>query len=178
MSNDHYDIDTIRHSSAHLMAQAIERLWPKANPQFGVGPVIENGFYYDVQMSPPLVEADLKKIEKKMKEIIKEKLPIKRKVMERQEAISFFQNRGQELKVELIQSISEDEEISCYEQGEFIDLCRGPHVENTKHLPTSFKLLNIAGAYWQGDEKTTYAPKGLCSFLFSPKKSSKNTSNS
>ena len=151
--SQNYDLDTIRHSSAHLMAQAIERLWPEAKVQFGVGPVIDTGFYYDVDMEHRLTEDDLKSIEKKMKEIIKEKLPIERKVMERNEAISFFKDKGQDLKIELIESFPEDEEISCYQQGEFIDLCRGPHVENTRNIPNAFRLLNVAGAYWRGDEK-------------------------
>lgn len=146
-----YDIDTIRHSSAHLMAQAIERLWPDQNVQFGVGPVIENGFYYDVEMDYQIKDEDLKKIQDTMKKIMKEKLPIERKVMDRKEAIEFFKEKGQTLKVELIEAIPEDEEIGCYQQGDFIDLCRGPHVENTNHLPRSFKLLHTAGAYWRGD---------------------------
>jgi threonyl-tRNA synthetase len=146
-----FDLDTIRHSSAHLMAQAIDRLWPEANVQFGVGPVIESGFYYDVQMDHRLTEEDLKKIEQKMKEIIKEKLPIERRVMTRDEAIEFFKEKGQILKVELISAIPSGEEISCYQQGEFIDLCRGPHVTNTYDLPMSFKVLHTAGAYWRGD---------------------------
>lgn len=145
------DLETIRHSSAHLMAQAIERLWPDSHVQFGVGPTIENGFYYDVQMEYRLTEEDLKKIETKMKEIIKEKLPIERVVMKRNEAIEFFKKKGQDLKVELISAIPENEEISCYQQGEFIDLCRGPHVENTKELSFFFKILHTAGAYWRGD---------------------------
>ncbi len=147
-----YDLDTIRHSSAHLMAQAINRLWPDANVQFGVGPVIDTGFYYDVEMDHRLTEEDLKNIEATMKKIIKEKLPIERKVMKRDEAVEFFEKMGQTLKVELISAIAPDEEISCYQQGEFIDLCRGPHVENTRDLPPSFKLLHVAGAYWRGDE--------------------------
>lgn len=148
-----FDLDTIRHSSAHLMAQAIARLWPDTDVQFGVGPVIENGFYYDVDMDHKLTEEDLKKIEGEMKTIIKEKLPIERKVMEKEEAIAFFKDQGQDLKIELIESFPEGEEISCYQQGEFIDLCRGPHVESTRDLPIAFKLLHVAGAYWRGDEK-------------------------
>lgn len=148
-----FDLDTIRHSSAHLMAQAITRLWPNQNIQFGVGPVIENGFYYDVEMEHRLTEEDLKNIESEMKNIIKERLPIERKVMEKDEAIKFFKDGGQDLKIELINSFPEGEEISCYGQGEFLDLCRGPHVENTSNLPMAFKLLHVAGAYWRGDEK-------------------------
>ncbi|OIQ16377.1 MAG: threonine--tRNA ligase [Bacteriovorax sp. MedPE-SWde] len=148
-----FDIDTIRHSSAHLMAQAISRLYPNESVQFGVGPVIEHGFYYDVQMTSTLNEEDLVKIEDMMKTIIKEGLPIERKVMARDEAVDFFKKEGQDLKVELIEAIPEGEEVSCYQQGEFIDLCRGPHVESTSQLPQGFKLLSIAGAYWRGDEK-------------------------
>lgn len=148
-----FDIDTIRHSSAHLMAQAISRLFPNENVQFGVGPVIENGFYYDVQMTTSLTDEHLKQIEEMMKKIIKEKLPIERKVMDRDEAINFFKEKEQILKVELISAIPSGEEISCYAQGEFIDLCRGPHVNSTAELPFGFKLLSIAGAYWRGDEK-------------------------
>lgn len=148
-----FDIETIRHSSAHLMAQAISRLYPNEKVQFGVGPVIDNGFYYDVEMTTTLSDEDLPKIEDMMKTIIKEKLPIERRVMERSEAIEFFKGQGQDLKVELIEAIPEGEEVSCYQQGEFIDLCRGPHVENTSDLPQGFKLVSIAGAYWRGDEK-------------------------
>lgn len=146
-----FDIDTLRHSSAHLMAQAIERLWPDQSVQFGVGPVIENGFYYDVKMDYQIKDEDLKKIQDLMKKIMKEKLPIERKVMSRDEAIKFFSEKGQDLKVELISAIPEGEEIGCYQQGSFIDLCRGPHVENTNQLPRSFKLLHTAGAYWRGN---------------------------
>lgn len=148
-----FDLDTIRHSSAHLMAQAISRVWPDAHIQFGVGPVIENGFYYDVEMDHKITEDDLKTIENEMKTIIKSKLLIERKVLSKQEALDFFKEQKQDLKIELINSLDEGEEISCYSQGEFIDLCRGPHVETTGDLPISFKLLHVAGAYWRGDEK-------------------------
>ncbi len=151
LSMPKFDIDTIRHTSAHLMAQAIERLWPDSHVQFGVGPVIDNGFYYDIDMDHRLTDEDLKKIEKLMKAIIKEKIPVERIVMQRDEAIRFFQDKGQTLKVELIEAIPEGDEITCYKQGDFIDLCRGPHVENTSQLPMSFKLLHTAGAYWRGD---------------------------
>lgn len=147
-----YDIETIRHSSAHLMAQAISRVFPNEKVQFGVGPVIENGFYYDVDMETKLTDEHLEQIENMMKTIIKEKLPIERTVMEREKAIEHFKKEGQDLKVELIEAIPEGEDIGFYGQGEFIDLCRGPHVENTGELPQSFKLLSVAGAYWRGDE--------------------------
>ena len=146
-----HPIDTIRHSAAHLMAQAIARLFPQHNVQFGIGPVIDNGFYYDIDMDYKLTDEDLKKIEKTMKDIIKEKLPVERKVLSKEEAIKYFTETKQELKVELINELPEGEEISCYTQGEFTDLCRGPHVENTGQLPRSFKLLHTAGAYWKGD---------------------------
>ena len=147
-----FNIDTIRHSTAHLMAQAIERLYPDESPQFGVGPVIENGFYYDLDMKHRLNADDLSKIEQEMKKIIKENLSIKREVMDKKKAISFFKKKKQQLKVELIESFPNEEEISSYTQGEFTDLCRGPHVEATGQLPPFFKLLNVAGAYWLGNE--------------------------
>ncbi|MCY4523197.1 MAG: threonine--tRNA ligase [Halobacteriovoraceae bacterium] len=148
-----FDIDTIRHSTAHLMAQAIERLYPDQSPQFGVGPVIDNGFYYDMEMEYRLSEEDLQKIEEEMKRIIKENLSITKKVMDKKKAVSFFKKKKQQLKVELIENFPDEEEISSYTQGEFTDLCRGPHVESTGQLPPFFKLLNVAGAYWLGDEK-------------------------
>jgi threonyl-tRNA synthetase len=146
-----YPLDTIRHSQAHLMAQAVMRIFPEQNLSLGIGPVIEHGFYYDIEMEHRLTDADLKEIETLMKRIIKEKLEIERRVLTRDEALKLFQESNQLLKVELIKELPEGEEISCYQQGEFIDLCRGPHVENTSKLPTNFKLLNSAGAYWRGD---------------------------
>ncbi|MBT3236129.1 MAG: threonine--tRNA ligase [Bdellovibrionales bacterium] len=149
MSN--YPLDTIRHSQAHLMAQAVMRVFPNQKLRLGIGPTIEHGFYYDIEMEHRLTDDDLKEIEALMKKIIKEKLPIERTTLQRDEALKFFQESNQLLKVELIEELPADEEISCYQQGEFIDLCRGPHVENTSQLPTNFKLLNTAGAYWRGD---------------------------
>ena len=146
-----YEVDTIRHSTAHLMAQAINRVYKNHNPQFGIGPVIENGFYYDIDMDEKIKDEDLVNIEKAMYEIIDEKLPINRIVFSRDESIEFWKQRNQPLKVEVVSSIPEKEEISCYQQGDFVDLCRGPHVENTGHLPKFFKLLHTAGAYWKGD---------------------------
>jgi threonyl-tRNA synthetase len=146
-----YDLDTIRHSTAHLMAQAVDRIYKSHNPQFGIGPVIENGFYYDIDLDVKIHDEDLEKIEKVMQEIIDEKLPIKRMVFTRDESIEFWKKKNQPLKVEVVSGIPADQEISLYEQGEFTDLCRGPHVENTGHLPKFFKLLHTAGAYWKGD---------------------------
>ncbi|MEA9358577.1 threonine--tRNA ligase [Bacteriovorax sp. PP10] len=146
-----YDLDTIRHSTAHLMAQAVDRIYKSHNPQFGIGPVIENGFYYDIDLDVKIADEDLEKIEKVMQEIIDEKLAIKRMVFSRDEAVEFWKKKNQPLKVEVVSGIPADQEISLYEQGEFVDLCRGPHVENTGHLPKFFKLLHTAGAYWKGD---------------------------
>ncbi len=149
-----YDLDTLRHSTAHLMAQAITELYPNETVQLGIGPTIENGFYYDISMETRIQDEDLKKIEKRMKELIKKKLPITRHEIAREDAIKFFKEKKQDLKCELIEDFPTGETITYYTQGDdFFDLCRGPHVESTGHLPMSFKLLHTAGAYWRGDEK-------------------------
>jgi threonyl-tRNA synthetase len=149
-----YDLDTIRHSTAHLMAQAVMELWPEHNVKLGIGPTIENGFYYDIDMNKRILDEDLTLIEDKMKEIIKRADVITRYEVSREEAISLFSKTGQSYKVELVQDLPTGEVISYYSQGEkFVDLCRGPHVESTKDLPPFFKLLHTAGAYWRGDEK-------------------------
>ena len=154
MANVNFDLEVIRHSTAHLMAQAIQELYPDLKVQLGIGPVIENGFYYDIDMETKIQDEDLKKIEKKMKEIIKRGDEITRFEVPREKALAIFDEAGQDYKVELIKDLPDGETISYYTQGSsFIDLCRGPHVENTKQLPTSFKLLHTAGAYWRGDEK-------------------------
>lgn len=148
------DIDIIRHSTAHLMAQAIQELYPKENVKLGIGPTIENGFYYDIDMETKLQDEDLKTIETKMKEIIKRNDEITRYEVSREKAIAIFEEAGQEYKVELIKDLPDGETISYYTQGDtFIDLCRGPHVDSTRMLPMFFKLLHTAGAYWRGDEK-------------------------
>jgi len=148
-----YDLDTLRHSTAHLMAQAIVELYPNDSVQLGIGPTIENGFYYDIEMKTRLTEENLKEIEEKMKEIIKKSLPVTRHEVTRDEAIEYFSKKGQDLKCELIRDIPEGEIISYYTQGdEFADLCTGPHVENTRELTHYFKLLHTAGAYWRGDQ--------------------------
>lgn len=147
-----YDLDTIRHSTAHLMAQAICELFPKEEVRLGIGPTIEHGFYYDIDMNHRLTEEDLTSIENKMNEIIDRADVITRFEVPRNEAIKIFTERNQELKVELIKEIPEGETISYYTQGDkFIDLCRGPHVETTRELPKFFKLLHTAGAYWRGN---------------------------
>lgn len=148
-----YDLDTLRHSTAHLMAQAIMELFPNEKVQLGIGPVIENGFYYDIDMTKKLTDEDLKTIEDKMKEIIKRNLPVVRHEVSRDEALKLFSERGQTLKCELIKDIPEGEVISYYTQGDyFFDLCTGPHVEKTSELNFFFKLLHTAGAYWRGDQ--------------------------
>lgn len=146
-----FDIDTVRHSSAHLMAQAIMRLYPDKNVQLGIGPVINNGFYYDIDLDERIHDEDLPKIEAKMKEIIKEDLPIERHVWTKEEAIKYYKEQEQPLKVELIEGFPEDEEVTYYTQGEFLDLCSGPHVERTGQLYPHFNLTHVAGAYWRGD---------------------------
>ncbi|QHZ48005.1 threonine--tRNA ligase [Bacillus sp. NSP9.1] len=141
-------LDIMRHSTAHLMAQAIKRLYK--NVKLGVGPVIENGFYYDVDLEEALTPEDLPKIEKEMKKIVGENLPIERKEVSREEAKERFAAIGDDLKLELLDAIPEGETVSIYEQGEFFDLCRGVHVPSTGKIK-EFKLLSLAGAYWRGD---------------------------
>ena len=141
---------TLRHTASHILAQAVKRLWPEA--KLAIGPAIDKGFYYDIDMVHTLTPEDLGKIEKEMSRIVKENLPITKSVMSRQEAIEFFKSKNEDYKVELIQDLPEDAVISCYAQGDFIDLCAGPHVASTGKVK-AFKLQSIAGAYWRGDEK-------------------------
>ena len=141
---------TLRHTASHVMAQAVKRLWPEA--KLAIGPAIDKGFYYDIDMEHTLTPEDLTKIEKEMSRIVKENLPITKSVMSRQEAIEFFKSKNEDYKVELIEDLPEDAVIFCYAQGDFIDLCAGPHVASTGKVK-AFKLQSIAGAYWRGDEK-------------------------
>ena len=141
---------TLRHTASHILAQAVKRLWPEA--KLAIGPAIDKGFYYDIDMEHTLTPEDLGKIEKEMSRIVKENLPITKSVMSRQEAIEFFKSKNEDFKVELIEDLPEDAVISCYSQGDFIDLCAGPHVASTGKVK-AFKLQSIAGAYWRGDEK-------------------------
>ncbi len=141
---------TLRHTASHVLAQAVKRLWPEA--KLAIGPAIDKGFYYDIDMEHTLTPEDLGKIEKEMSRIVKENLPITKSVMSRQEAIEFFKSKNEDYKVELIQDLPEDAVISCYSQGDFIDLCAGPHAASTGKVK-AFKLQSIAGAYWRGDEK-------------------------
>ncbi|MEH7551768.1 threonine--tRNA ligase [Bacillus altitudinis] len=144
-------LDIMRHSTAHLLAQAIKRIYGKEHHvQFGVGPVIENGFYYDVDIDVAITPEDLPKIEKEMKKIINSNLPIERIEVSREEAKARFEAIGDELKLELLEAIPEGEAVTIYEQGEFFDLCRGIHLPSTGKIK-EFKLLSLAGAYWRGD---------------------------
>lgn len=145
-------LEVMRHSTAHLMAQAVRRLFGTKEVKLGVGPVIEDGFYYDMDLEHPLNPEDLLKIEKEMDRIISENLPIVRKEVSRKEALEIFGELGDPYKLELIEALPEDSVISIYEQGEFFDLCRGPHVPSTAKIKV-FKLMNVAGAYWRGDSK-------------------------
>jgi threonyl-tRNA synthetase len=141
-------LDILRHSTAHLLAQAVQRLFPGA--QVTIGPVIDNGFYYDFAYERPFTPDDLVKIEAEMEKLVKEQLPVTRSVKSRDDAVKFFRGLGEEYKAEIIASIPANEELSLYSQGEFTDLCRGPHVPNTGKL-RAFKLMKVAGAYWRGD---------------------------
>ena len=142
--------DIYRHSSAHLMAQAVKELYPDA--KLAIGPAIEDGFYYDFDLKEPLTLADLDKIEQRMNELAKEDHEFQRQVMSREEALKLFRDLAEEYKIELIENLPEDAEISCYPQGDFVDLCAGPHVGSTGRIK-AFKLTSVAGAYWRGDEK-------------------------
>ncbi|MCK9856988.1 threonine--tRNA ligase [Paenibacillus sp. ATY16] len=139
-----------RHSTAHVLAQAIKRLYGSEAVKLGIGPVIEDGFYYDVDLAHTLSTKDLEAIEKEMRSIVKENLPIRRRVVSRKEALALFEERGEPLKLELIRDLPEGEVIRIYEQGEFADLCRGPHLPSTGRIK-AFKLLHVAGAYWRGN---------------------------
>ncbi len=142
-------LELIRHDAAHVMAEAVQELYP--GTQVTIGPVIENGFYYDFFRNEPFTTEDLPKIEKKMREIIARNAPFTKKVVPRDEAIRIFRDMGEEFKVELIESIPEDEDVKIYSQGEWFDLCRGPHLPSTGKIGDAFKLMKVAGAYWRGD---------------------------
>lgn len=137
-----------RHTSSHILAQAVKNLWPEA--KLAIGPAIENGFYYDIDLEHKITEDDLKKIEKEMKKIMKAGLPLERFELSREEAIKFMEEKNEDYKVELINDLPEGEIISFYKQGDFVDLCAGPHVEKTSVIK-AVKLTSVAGAYWRGD---------------------------
>ena len=147
-AKDDEGVEVIRHSCAHLMAQAVQQLYP--GTQVTIGPVIDNGFYYDFATVDPLTEEDLGKIEARMAELAKQAIPIERSLIGRDEAVSFFKEKGEDYKAEIVDSIPSDEDLSLYAQAEFVDLCRGPHVPNTGFIK-AFKLMSVAGAYWRGD---------------------------
>ncbi|GAB4267473.1 MAG: threonine--tRNA ligase [Methylomicrobium sp.] len=147
-AKDEEGVDVIRHSTAHLLAQAVKRLFPDA--QVTIGPVVDNGFYYDFSYKRPFTPDDLAAIEKMMQQIVDEDIAVKRFLLSRDDAIKFFKDQGEDYKAEIIESIPANEDLSLYAQGEFTDLCRGPHVPSTGKLK-AFKLMKIAGAYWRGD---------------------------
>lgn len=139
---------TYRHTASHIMAQAIQHLWP--DTKFAIGPAIENGFYYDMESEHKFGEEDFLKIQKEMKKIVQQNLPLERTEVSREEALKFFKERNQDYKVELIQDLPEDAVITMYTQGDFTDLCAGPHMQSTGQIK-AFKLMSVAGAYWRGD---------------------------
>lgn len=147
---DEDGLEIIRHSTAHLLAQAVKALYPSA--QVTIGPVVENGFYYDFAFERPFTPEDLEAIEKKMTELAAKAIPVERQVVPREDAIKFFRDQGEHYKAEIIEAIPSGEQISLYSQGDFTDLCRGPHVPDTGKL-RAFKLMKVAGAYWRGDAR-------------------------
>ncbi len=142
-------LELIRHDAAHVMAQAVQELYP--GTQVTIGPAIEDGFYYDFAREEPFTPEDLQKIEDRMREIVGRNLPIEREVWDREEARKIFADLGEHYKVEIIDAIPEDEQVSIYRQGDWFDVCRGPHLPSTGKLPKAFKLMKLAGAYWRGD---------------------------
>jgi threonyl-tRNA synthetase len=168
-AKDDEGLEIIRHSTAHLLAHAVKQLFPSA--QVTIGPVIDNGFYYDFAFDRPFVPEDLKLIEKKMKSLSSANIVINRQVKTRNEAVAFFQGIGEKYKAEIIESIPEDQNISLYQQDDFVDLCRGPHVPSTGKLKV-FKLTKVAGAYWRGDSNNAMLQR-IYGTAFADKKSLK-----
>ena len=149
-AKDEKGLAALRHTTSHVMAQAVKRLYP--NTKLAIGPSIADGFYYDMEFETPLTSDDFEKIEAEMKKIVKEDLKIERFTLPREKAIEFMKEKEEPYKVELIEDLPEGEEISFYQQGEFVDLCAGPHLMSTKEVGKAFKIMNLAGAYWRGDE--------------------------
>ncbi|MDO4333053.1 MAG: threonine--tRNA ligase [Eubacteriales bacterium] len=149
-ARDEKGLAALRHTASHVMAQAVKRLYP--NTKLAIGPSIADGFYYDMEFETPLTSDDFEKIEAEMKKIIKEDLKIERFTKSREDAIAFMKEKQEPYKVELIEDLPEDAEISFYSQGEFVDLCAGPHLMSTKDVGKAFKIMSLAGAYWRGDE--------------------------
>ena len=143
-------LDILRHDTAHILAQALKELWGD-KIAIAIGPTIQDGFYYDFLCQDPISEKDFPRIEKRMSRIVAQNMPIKRLLWSREQAIEFFQQQKEPFKTEIIESIPADTTLSFYQQGNFIDLCRGPHAPSTRFAGTHFKLLRIAGAYWRGD---------------------------
>src|SRR4051794_10878713 len=146
---DPRSLELIRHDAAHVLAEAVQTLWP--GTQVTIGPVIENGFYYDFARNEPFTPEDLPVIEKKMREIIARDNPFTKEIWSRDEAKRVFRDMGESFKVELVDAIPEDQQIKIYKQGEWFDLCRGPHMTSTGKVGNAFKLMKVAGAYWRGD---------------------------
>ncbi|MDH4072654.1 MAG: TGS domain-containing protein, partial [Gammaproteobacteria bacterium] len=142
-------LELLRHDAAHVMAEAVKEIWPET--QVTIGPAIVNGFYYDFAREAPFTEADLAIIEERMKEIVDRNEAIERQVWDRDDAVRFFRELGEEYKAKIIEDIPGDETITLYKQGDFIDLCRGPHLPSTGRLGKAFKLTRVSGAYWRGD---------------------------
>lgn len=149
-AKDEKGLAALRHTASHVMAQAVKRLYPDA--KLAIGPSIADGFYYDIDFASPITAEDMEKIEAEMKKIIKEALPLERFTLPREEALAFMREKEEPYKVELIEDLPEGKEISFYKQGEFTDLCAGPHLMNTKDVGKAYKLTSLAGAYWRGDE--------------------------
>lgn len=147
--NDDEALEMIRHDAAHVMAEAVQNLFP--GTQVTIGPSIENGFYYDFARNEPFSTEDFEAIEKEMRKIVERASPFEREVWDREEALKYFRDKGEMYKAELIEDLPETEDIKIYKQGEWLDLCRGPHMPSTKQVGTAFKLLKVAGAYWRGD---------------------------
>ncbi len=142
-------LELIRHDAAHVMAEAVQELWP--GTQVTIGPVIENGFFYDFKRNEPFTTEDLPVIEKKMREIIQRNQPFSKEVWARDKAKQVFRDKGEAYKVELIDAIPDEQDLKIYYQGDWFDLCRGPHMASTGQIGTAFKLMKVAGAYWRGD---------------------------
>ena len=152
-------LELIRHDAAHVMAEAVQELWP--GTQVTIGPVIENGFYYDFAKNEPFTPEDLPVIEKKMKEIIGRNKPFIKTIWSRDDAKEHFEAKGEKYKVELVDAIPADQTLKMYSQGEWMDLCRGPHMRSTNDIGTAFKLMSVAGAYWRGDSNNADADPHL-----------------
>ncbi|MFV2093252.1 MAG: TGS domain-containing protein, partial [Hyphomicrobiales bacterium] len=144
-------LELIRHDAAHVMAQAVQELYP--GTQVTIGPVIENGFYYDFARDEPFHPEDLTRIENKMRAIIKRNAKFEKQIWSREKTKQFFRERGEDYKIELVDAIPEGEDLRIYSQGEWLDLCRGPHMPSTGKIGSAFKLMKIAGAYWRGDPR-------------------------